>query len=361
METKLDAVIADASASRCNPSLSIQLPVSNKINFRQETAYALKLALDKARTLMLGHYPERQSSLLIEKCEELFSRNIMPPGAQSVVIYVSEEYSKILFVDFVLQERIILDDSFEIRDLVRRAKEAIPFVVLALAAKGNQFYRGSAPGAALQPLLPGRDKDADSFIPDGPQRMATFSDLHERKQQVILRFLRYTDKKLGELIHEYNLPVIVVGTARLMGHFKAITKHARHIEEYIQGNFERLTLRDLSSHLEPHLRLGEKHQRKTMKLLAEEEDKGTVLAGVANVWNGLAGHRGRMLIVEENFHYTAEATEFDAFAENRMPAVPHMDLIDDLIEMALRKGCEIAFVADGALQEKGHVALIEYY
>lgn len=365
METKLNSQLREViTVAHCKPSLSVLLPVAQKINYREETAHTMKIASDKAEALLLQDYPPEQCRELILKYQKLTSNHIIPPGARSVAVYVSPEFEKILFLDFALQERIVIDGSFQVRDLVLRSRYLFPFIVLILAAKGNQFYLGNSPDISLKALRRGDVKNAASFANDAPERVANFSDLHERKQQVIERFLRYTDKKLGDVVHEYNFPVLVVGTARLLGHFKAITKYSRNITGYVHGNFQRLSLADLACHLEPHLSFRTDHEQKILRLLEEEKNRGKVASGISNAWHALAEGRGRMLIVEENF-YCSSGEKASLFA----PAVPKegiaknlpADAVDDLIEMALRKNCEVEFVSDGALRDQGNVALIEYY
>ena len=345
------------SEEQQQPSITVIQPLSKKINFRSETYQALLAQGEKAAALLQKHYTSALSDRLLQSYTDCLSMDNAPAGYETVIIHVSTTCSKTVFVDFLLKEEIAIGKPLVLRKVMLGATQRLPFLLLLLAPKGNQFYIGSLAERYLQPIAKG-GKTVDGFANDAPERVANFSDLHERKHQVIIKFLRYTDKKLGDLAHEHDLPVIVMGSPRLLGHFKSLTKHSRRIIGYIQGSFQRLSLNELLYQLGEHLDFRQIHYRQILDMLAEQKDRGNVSAGVANVWNRLTDGRGKILVVEENFHFSDSGT-----AAGGVPAstTDGPDIVDDLIEMAIRKHCRVEFVADSLLQEEQHIALIEYY
>lgn len=74
--------------------------------------------------------------------------------------------------------------------------------------------------------------------------------------------------------------------------------------------------------------------------------------------------RGRLLLVEEDFHYPARVDESGlhiTLADD--PAAPDVmdDTVDDIIEEVLRKQGQVVFVENGKLDQHQRIALILRY
>ena len=68
----------------------------------------------------------------------------------------------------------------------------------------------------------------EAFERDMPSRMGQFTDASAHKEIVINNFLHHIDVALGQVLNVYpNVPLFVLGTKKITGHFNQLTKHAK--------------------------------------------------------------------------------------------------------------------------------------
>ena len=124
---------------------------------------------------------------------------------------------------------------------------------------------------------------------------------------------------------------------------------------YVHGNYNKMPTLELLRHIEPHIDLRQKHQDKILNYIKEERRRGGLITGIDNIWSEMLYGKGRMLIIEEGYQ------EYKEYHDNKYNITNKHDKVDDIIEVALKKGCEIEFVKDGVLEDYGKIALLEYY
>ena len=222
---------------------------------------------------------------------------------KSIAIYVSPVFEKVLYLDITVEEKIIVDESFEIRDLVFSKKQLHKYLVLLLSGKESRMYLGNS-----DTFVRIVSNTPDSvYANEVPERVANFSDMSERKEIVMDKFLHYIEKSLEIILNAYHLPLFVLGTERIMGHFKKFTKHAVAVIEYVQGNYEEATVSELKEILEPHIADWKKVKEKDLlNQLEEAAGKKKLAVGMRDVWREAMNHKGRLLLVEKNYMYAAQ-------------------------------------------------------
>ena len=89
---------------------------------------------------------------------------------------------------------------------------------------------------------------------DMPGRMGQFTDASNHKEVLINKFLHHIDLALGEILNQYpKVPLFVLGTKKITGHFNQLTKHAKAVTEYIDGNYNESSLNELKEKLAHHI------------------------------------------------------------------------------------------------------------
>jgi hypothetical protein len=87
-----------------------------------------------------------------------------------------------------------------------------------------------------------------------PSRMGQFTDAAVHKEIVMNNFLHHIDLALGEVLNKYpKVPLFVLGTKRITGHFNQLTKHAKAVTEYIDGNYNDSSMHELKEKLAHHI------------------------------------------------------------------------------------------------------------
>jgi hypothetical protein len=89
---------------------------------------------------------------------------------------------------------------------------------------------------------------------DMPGRMGQYTDESAHKEILINKFLHHIDIALAEVLIQYpNVPLFVLGTKKITGHFNQLSKHVKSVTEYIDGNYNESTLHELKEKLAHHI------------------------------------------------------------------------------------------------------------
>jgi hypothetical protein len=345
------------------PAISIIMPFEPKMALKTELLHALELAADKVELELLENYPEDIDVMVMQKLRAIIKNLNFNTHKKSIAIYVSPVFEKVLYLDISVEEKIIVDESFEIRDLVYSRKQLHKYLVLQLSSKTNRIYLGNS-GSFIR--IVSNTPESAAFINDMPERVANFSDQRERKEILMDKFLHNADNGLDIILNSYKLPLFVMGTERILGHFKKITKHGGAVIEYIQGNYEETPLTGLNEILRPYIADWKKvMQRNLLNQLDEAAGKQKLATGMRDVWREAMNKKGRLLLVEKDYMYAAEHGSSDEIIYKAIEPYNKFsyikDAVDDVMEKVLENGGDVEFVDEGLLKDDHHIALILFY
>ncbi|OCX54015.1 hypothetical protein BEL04_07000 [Mucilaginibacter sp. PPCGB 2223] len=365
MNAILDPEIHEViNAVHYRPALSIILPLEPHIGLETEIAHTLKITADKAERELHRYYPDEQCRVVTQKLQRLIAGVDIPVKKKGMALFVSPLFEKVLYLDYPVMEKLVVDESFKVRDLLYDAKQDVRFILLVLSALESKVFLGDH--TTLTPLPSNIPGSIYAYMTDMPERISNFSDIGEHKQIVIDKFLHHIDEELGNLINERHLPVLVLGAERILGQFKKLSRNTRSVMAYVDGNYENATIVELTELVRPHLRaLKMTRQQELLQRLDKAAGQHRIATGIQQVWRDAHDGKGQLLIVEKNYRFAAQhgpepgiieaATEpYDHFAYIR-------DAVDDAMEKVLISGGDVEFTEDGALEHFDHIALIKYY
>lgn len=352
------------NATHYRPALSVILPLKANISMTEEMAHVFKIAADKAETELIKHYPQEQCTLIMDKLRSVFSGMVIPPKKKGLAVYISPVFQKAIFLTVPVQEKIQVDESFEIRDLLNDKKQQNRFLLLTFNGARAKLYL--ADPAGLVSLPSNIQLSIEQFVNDAPEKVGNFSDAKERKRILEDKFLRHVDAELGNILLSHNLPVLVLATEKTIGHYKKITRHSEVIFAYGRGYREELTLTELTDLIAPHLNAWKlKRETRLLERLDEAASRKLLTSGIKDVWQQVATGAYGLLIVEQNYRFAAQRganpETIEAISEPYNDFSYLRDAVDDAIETLLKNGGDVAFVADDRLAHYDHIALIRDY
>lgn len=346
------------------PAVSIIMPFEPKMNLKTALTHSLNIAADKVEQELLKNYPDEMGILVMQKLRAIIKGLNFNTHKKSIAIYVSPVFEKVLYLDIMVEEKIIVDESFEIRDLVYSKKQLHKYLVLLLSGKESQMYLCNS--TTFVRIVSNTPESVYEYVKDIPERVANFSDMSERKEIVMDKFLHHIDNSLDIILNAYHLPLFVLGTERVMGHFKKLTKHSAAVIEYVQGNYEEATVQELKEILGPHIADWKKVKEKDLlNQLEEAAGKKKLAVGMRDVWREAMAHKGRLLLVEKNYMYAAQhGSNEDVIYKAVEPYSKFSyikDAVDDVMEKVLENGGDVEFVDKDVLKDYHHIALVQYY
>ncbi|MFY7840928.1 MAG: hypothetical protein ACOVP7_11670 [Lacibacter sp.] len=365
MNTTLAPEIREVlEALHYRPAVSIILPFEPKMGLKAELQYSLKHASRKVQDTLQADYPPELSALVMQKLQQLIDRIDYSTYKKSIAIFVSPVFQKLLYLDVAVEERIIVDESFEIRDLIYSKKQLHKYLLLLLSGKEMRMFLGN--GGDFVRLVSDKPEHVEAYETELPERVANFSDVSDRKEIMLEKFLRHADQSLDMVLNAYPLPLFVLGTERVIGRFKQLTRHQKSIVDVLYGNYEEASMPVLKKIIEPVVSDWKKVQVKDLlNRIEEAAGKKKLAVGIKAVWHDAIRKKGQLLIVEKNYMYPAQHSDAAEHIEgteglyNRFSYIK--DAVDDVMEKILEYGGDVEFVDEGVLNGYEHIVLINYY
>jgi len=345
------------------PAVSIILPFEPKMSVKAELEYKLKLAMGKIEKELFSNYPAHMALPVITKLHQLIGQLNFNTHKKSIALFASPSIDKVFYLDVAVDEKIVIDESFEIRDLVYSKKQTIQYLVMLLSGKSSKMYLGNCSKFIL----------IKSNVPDNiyaeerdmPEKV-THSDTHKYKEILIDKFLHHMDEGLSTVLKAYPLPVFVMGAKKVLGHFNQISKNQKNILQYIHGNYEECTEYEIRQIIRPYVADWNKvKQQNLLQQIGRAKDDNILSSGMKEVSVAASHKNGHLLIVEKDFMFPAHQGDYTnrIYKENISHRTPFYlkDAVDDVMEKVLQMGGDVEFVDNGVLKDFGQIALIRYF
>ena len=347
------------------PGVSVIMPFEPKMMLKGELEHRLKLAYKKVEKELRANYTEEKAEPVLAKLHSLIRGLDYGTYKKSIGIFVSPLVEKVYYLDIPVEEKIIIDESFEIRDLIHSKKEIHKYLVLVLSGERSRIFLGNT--TQFVRLVSNMPHHIAANKNDAAEKAGNFSDPAHRKEVLLEKFLRHVDSGLGIILKAYSLPLFVMGSDRTLGHFKKVTHHKRYVTDYIHGNYEDAGEMAIRYAIAPHVADWKKVIQNDLLLKLDAAMGARKLAiGIQDVWKNACRGKGRLLVVEKNYMVAARHGNHDELIEENELAVTGnslflKDAVDDVIEIVLASGGDVVFVDVCLLEDYNHIALIEHY
>ncbi|MBS1688085.1 MAG: hypothetical protein JSS96_05135 [Bacteroidetes bacterium] len=351
-------------AVKYRPSISIILSATAEIAMEKEMRHKLKITADNVKRQLQEQYPAEECASIMEKLDGTIDTIDYNKGFKSIAIYVSPMLAKIFYLPIPIEDKIIIDQSFEIRDLIYAKQEAIKFIVLLITGKHTEAYiLDNGNTAKLKLEIP---ENIAAYDRDLPEQVANFTDQSKDKEILQNKYLKHIDNALSGILRTNNLPVFVLGAERMLGHFASITANTNSIAAMIHGNYEEASATEIQHLLDPYIKAWKTEKNQQMLEEIDQAIKNKKLeAGVKAIWTAAKEKNCSLLIVEKNYMYPADYTGDEKYIQKHDSAGTSIlnmkDAVDDIIEQVIQAGGEVRFVDEGLLKEYLHIVLVRYY
>ena len=264
------------------PCVSIILTTDPRWNEFRDTQEKLKSMIDEAKEQLLENYSKEKADRLIAKLNQLISRIDYRHLPKGLALYVSTTMARLYNLPFSVREKLVVEESFEVRDLLFAATHNFNYLVLVLSHKHARLLYGVNENVVDVPSnLP---EHVAQFSRDVAEKVENYSDAADVKEAAFGRFLRKVDAELREVINQYGLPFFVLGVEEVNSSFKNMTKNGRHLLASIHGNYDHATPAKIYEALLPALQ--EWQQRKddtAINLIKAAENDHKLTTGIAEI------------------------------------------------------------------------------
>jgi hypothetical protein len=280
------------------------------------------------------------------------------PTDRAVAIYVSLAVSRTFWLSVPVTARALVEHTFATRPLVTCLHRTPPHVLLLLHPTCAHLYQGSDGGLRLVGSRDFFQGPRTARLPQ--QRDGGAEDAGADQADA---FLRAVDHLLGSYRAEHPSPLVLGGSDAMVERFRALSRHLHRLAGRIPPTRAESALDQARASTEVVDRYLRSRREEAMNGLraALASRPADVASGMAACWHAVHQRVPGMLLVEHDFVCPGRPEDHadpPSGAGPRSAAHAVHDLVDDLIEVVIMRGGQLALVDTGDLAAHGRVALL---
>jgi len=355
---------------RNNWCLSIIIPTHRTSPDRRVDTEVLKKSTSHAKTLLDKKNPPPDLYNSLVKSIDKVVVDFDPVHAlDGLGIYVSPDVAKMVHFPFPVKEKIIIDKSFETRDLYYLKQFSNPYYVLKLTKNQARLYLNDGtqvreitnthfPMNVVNDYAYARSTLGTSF---GYARKGFEKDKSILSKMRLEPFYKGIHQNLKQYVKTGSL--LITGSKKVITDFESAGDKALRIKGRIIGSFNNkveLLERTRSTYLDAL----QNEIQAMIDSLEELPGARKTAIGIREVWSAAAAGKGDVLLVEKDFRKVGFVLDEGKQISLHVPAAKHTtlpDLVDQVIETVIDKGGRVVFTEDNQLEKYEHIALILRY
>ena len=346
-------LVAELQRGTGHPALSVLLPTTPAAVMGEPDRVELRGLLDTARRRLQAD-GVADADELADAMAELAAECTSQPTSSGLALFVAMggiHVSVRLPVPVVA--RVAVDPTFATRDLVRAMHRTPRHAILVLGSREARLLHGAGDqlrpaGGGRFPMQAVRDRRRNPVRPGLARADAA-------------AFWRNVDAALGAHLRLHPSPLLLAGSARTVSGFSAVSRHLGRLAGTIEADLVRESPPMLAARARPVLeRYLHSRQDEALDLLAARMGTKRAVSGLAATWFAARHERPEMLVVDDSLVVPARLSpDGDLVEPADDPTAPDVidDLVDELIELVMRRGGWIALARPGSLVDHDGVAL----
>jgi hypothetical protein len=357
-----------------NICVSIIVPTHRLSPERRIDILEVKRAMEKAKELLRYKYTEDQVNPLIQSMDAQYERIDFTHDPDGLGFYISPNITSSVKFPFPVEEKVMVGDNFELRDLLYKMNYAVPYFVVMLTEKDIKLFEGR--WDELHEIkdrnFPKKYEEAFSYNP--PSQSTSYAGYShvkgfekDKSELVEIRFkdfFRDTDKLLKNYLMN-GASLILLGPEKELAWFANISAHKKNIIGKIAGSYNHSSLKQLAERAWPAMRSHlDSEKVELIKDFAEKIGMKLAVSGIQDSWSAAKEGKAFKLLVEKDYRCPGFLDKEEYRLYLHPPQKPHKvlaDAVDDLIEMVMEKNGQVFFVDNGLLKDYQRLAMITRY
>ena len=354
--------------------ISIILPTHRISTDRRVDKMKMISAMNTAKQLLQYKYPIAEIKNLLNSIDEIYQKIAFTHNTEGIGLFISSKVQLIVQFPFPVEEKVMVGESFEVRDLIYKENSSIPYLVIVLSKNTVRLYNGVLDKLTevIDDNFPKTYEEEYEYNP--PSRGTPFAGVStvrnfekEKSSMKEIRFEQFflkADKQLQKYT-KVEMPILLMGVEKDMAWFEKISKHTKKIKDKINGNYDYLNEKQLIDIVWPTMYKYIQNQKKlVIKELEEKIGKHLVISGVAPIWKATKEGNSLKLLVEKDFRKSGFITDEGYLFHERPTEKAYeivTDAVDDIMEMVIAKGGEVVLTENHLLNDYQKIVLITRY
>jgi hypothetical protein len=348
------------------PAVSLLMPTHRTAPENQQDPIRLRNLLSEARRRLEGDegVPREVAAQVYGEIATAAEHVDLRHTGEGLALFASPGQVHVRLLESPVQERVVIADTYEVRDVVADAARRHRYWALVLSEQPTRLWSGDGPDLVEVtshgfPFTHEGPGGAQGLPRDYGQNPSAHRDGRHRQ------FFRDIAAALSGVDSLDSRPVFVLGVERYLSFFA--DAWGRPIAGTVTGNYDHAGAHEVYQLLAPQLAAyTAMEQVAALESLDAARGANRFAAGLPEVWSLAHQGRGAHLLVEEHFHSSAWVHDDHLHPPEQEPhtdaaGVLLDDAVDDVVESVARQGGDVTFVGDDSLATDGRIALIVRY
>jgi hypothetical protein len=332
------------------PSLLLTMPFEPKLYCRRALQQQARLMQNKAEAMLLAEYTRIEVKALLDRLKTIFRNLNYNSYKKSLVAYISTSAEKVLYLDMSVEENVVLNATFHIRELIQLIQHPVKYLVCVLNDHWAKTYVGNDTTINLLK----RDAPNAEVHKISPDHLLSAS--HKSGAD---SFYQSITRDFNILLNAYPLPVFVIGSVNKVNNFCELAKNRKDIVQVIYKNTSTMNEQQIMSAMRPYLlNWNQVRLQYLNKQLHDALLNDRVIAGAAAVFNHVKHFPGKLLIENSCLHSGSNINQHIINSDGDLVMDNYEESISLLIQQLLQNGGSVELVPDGFLKDFNGVAFI---
>ncbi len=320
----------------------------------------LKNLVTEAEQRLLEQFDKRFAETIMTNLYEVVAEIDHNYNLESLVLFANSEMADYTRLPLAVENRVIIDNTFATRDLVRAMHQDVSYYVLVLSRQGARLIEAHTDKVVreLRELFPIKNRLWTTS--KKKQSMAAGTDV------LIEEFFNRVDKAMNAMTAENPLPVYLATESRNFDHYMAVADNKERIAGHINQNRDDEKAHHIVSAIWPQIQKEtQKRQQARITELKKAVSQNKYVSDVNEIWNALHDGKGQTLFVKKDYFQHAtideEGNVFPINGELPKNKIIIDDLVDEMVEVNLANGGDNVFVSGNELEDFQDIALVTRY
>jgi hypothetical protein len=341
------------------PSVTILLKTHRSHPENKKDSTKLRNLLKEAENRLLEEFNKREVGAVLEnlkKYEDGFDHNL---NLDSLVIFVNKDIANHVRLPIEVESRVIIDQNFATRDLVRALHKSEHYYILRLNLNNVQLFEAFADRPVKEVVGNGFPIENNLYNTDTLKR-----SMGEKQDNMSREFFNRVDKTFQDFYKSHPAGLVITGADRNIAFYKEICDNDRMIMGEIKKNLDNLSTYEMVKEAWPvALDYIKQSKSEALDLLGSAVGQNKFASDLTDIWKMVNQGRGDVLLVENDFFQPAIIQQDGSLklAEDQNEPGVIDDIIDELMEVHLSMGGRVVFMDPGQLDNHQKIALILRY
>lgn len=321
----------------------------------------LKNHIKEVESRLLDDTTKSDALKLMEKLNALASQIDHSRNLDSLILFVNHEVAEFMRLPIKVIDRVIIDETFATRDIVRALHAQAQYYVLVLSQEKVRLIEALNDQVVREFGSPFPIENKQFFTKNNAEAAVA-----SRKSSLMAEFFNQVDKEVNLIRKNNPLPVLICTVEANYSEYLKIADEKESIfTSYLNKN--RISEKDhaivleASKIVETHL-TKRNNNRKEELLKAVSQNK--FLSDTNEIWKAISQGRVQTLFVEQGLFQPARITDDEityVSDSQRTDKDVVDDIYDEMIELNMSFGGDVVFLPKGELDKfNGFGAVTRY-